>query len=74
MHALDAEIRRATSGGRSLDDAVRELAGARGRLTTASFLGATSHAAGRDLTPFFRRYVFRGERPPLEAPEAATGN
>jgi predicted metalloprotease with PDZ domain len=74
MHALDREIRSASAGAHSLDDAVRELAGRRERLTTASFLGAVSRAAGSDLTPFFRRYVFLGEKPSLDAAKAQTGN
>lgn len=69
LAALDLEIRRATEGRRSLDDAVRAMAEAREPLTTAGLLGAASRAAGRDLTPFFRRHVLRGERPAV--PEAA---
>ncbi len=74
MYALDREIRSATDGRHSLDDAVRMLVAERGRLTTATFLRATSRAAERDLTPFFRRHVFRGEQPSVDASEAAAGN
>jgi predicted metalloprotease with PDZ domain len=61
MEALDGEIRAASGGRRTLDDAVRTLAAERGTLTTARFLRAASRAAGRDLTPFFRHHVLRGQ-------------
>ena len=65
MQALDEQIREASGGRRSLDDAVRAVASAGGTVTTARFLRATSRAAGRDLTPFFRRHVLRGEAPAI---------
>jgi predicted metalloprotease with PDZ domain len=64
MHRLDREIRRASEGRRSLDDAVRLLARDGGRITTASFVHAVNRAAGRDLTALFTRHVTRGEAPP----------
>lgn len=66
MYALDREIARATEGRRTLDDAVRQLADTGGALTTATFLRAVTRTAGKDLTPFFRRHVFRGIAPSLE--------
>ena len=66
MHHLDREIRKASAGRRSLDDAVHALARERGRVTTARFLRAVNRAAGHDLTPLFTRFVRRGELPPIE--------
>ncbi|MCW5893659.1 MAG: hypothetical protein KIT14_24355 [bacterium] len=66
MYALDREIARATNGRRSLDDAVRQLAETGGALTTATFLRAVTRTADKDLTPLFRRHVFRGLPPALE--------
>src|SRR6185369_9942974 len=75
MHRLDREIRRASAGQRSLDDAVRVLARTGGRVTTASFARAVSHAAGRDLAPLFTRHVTRGETPPTaESTDPAAGH
>jgi hypothetical protein len=65
MAWIDWQIRRATDGRRSLDDAVRELARDGGTVTTATFLRAVNHTAGRDFTRAFRRVVYRGEMPPL---------
>ena len=54
-------------------DVVRGLAAEGGDLTTASFLRAINRTAGKDFTPQFRRYVFRGKRPPIaDEPLAAT--
>jgi predicted metalloprotease with PDZ domain len=64
MEWIDHEIARLSEGRRSLDDAVRLLASEGGTVTTASFLRAVNQAAGRDLTPLFRRHVRRGEPPP----------
>jgi hypothetical protein len=66
MYALDREIARLTAGRRTLDDAVRQLADGGGALTTATFLRAITRTAGKDLTPFFRRHVFRGLPPGLD--------
>ena len=65
MAWIDWEIRRATDGRRSLDDAVAALARGGGTVSTASFLRAVNRAAGRDFTRLFRRHVYRGEMPPL---------
>ena len=73
MYWIDHEIRRATGGQRSLDDAVRTLAREHGTLTTASFLRAINQVAGRDFTPLFRRHVYRGEPPPAQSQEDETG-
>ncbi|WP_435021138.1 M61 family metallopeptidase [Tundrisphaera sp. TA3] len=55
---LDAEIRRATKGARSLDDAMRlayaRFSGARG-YTPAEFRAVAAEVAGTDLAPFFHR-------------------
>lgn len=67
FHWLDREIARATGGKQSLDDAVRRLAHDGAELRTASLLRAVNRVAGRDFTPLFRRYVFRGQQPPLDA-------
>jgi predicted metalloprotease with PDZ domain len=66
MHRLDREIRSASEGRRSLDDAVRQLARDGGRITTSSFLRVVNRAAGRDLTALFTRHVTRGEEPPTD--------
>jgi predicted metalloprotease with PDZ domain len=65
MHRLDREIRRASQEQQSLDDAIRQLAREGGRLTTARFTRAVSHAAGRDLTALVTRHAIRGEVPSL---------
>jgi hypothetical protein len=66
MSWLDDRIRAATSGRRTLDDAVRELAREGGTVTTASFLRAVNRTAGRNFSAAFARHVFRGERPTLD--------
>jgi predicted metalloprotease with PDZ domain len=71
MHHLDREIRKASAGRHSLDDAVRMLARERGRITTARFLRAVNRAAGHDLTPYFTRLVRGGELPPLAERDGA---
>jgi len=65
MHRLDREIRRASEGRRSLDDAVRQLAHDGGRITTAGFLRVVNRVAGNDLTALFTRHVTRGEMPDI---------
>ena len=70
MHWIDEDIRRATMGRRSLDDAVRTIAAEGGTVSTASFLRAVNHAAGRNFAARFARHVFRGERPPVDLPAA----
>lgn len=60
MLLLDAEVRRASDGARSLDDVMREAyrrySGDRG-YTEAEFIALTSEVAGRDLAPWFQRTV-----------------
>jgi predicted metalloprotease with PDZ domain len=73
LHWLDIEIARVTDGKRSLDDAVRRLAADGSDLTTATFLRAVNRTAGKDFTPQFRRYVFRGTRPPVADEPLAIG-
>jgi predicted metalloprotease with PDZ domain len=68
MHWIDHEIARASGGAHHLDDVVRRLAEEGGGLTTARFQAAVSAAAGEDLAPLFRRYVFGGARPPVGQP------
>jgi predicted metalloprotease with PDZ domain len=57
---LDAKIRKATSGAKSLDDAMRlayaRYAGEKG-YTSDQFYDAMSEAAGVDLKPWFKRVV-----------------
>jgi predicted metalloprotease with PDZ domain len=57
---LDAEVRRATNGARSLDDvmrlAYRRFGGERG-FTPEQFRATTGEVAGRDLSAWFRRVV-----------------
>jgi predicted metalloprotease with PDZ domain len=74
MHWIDRELRRTTDGRRSLDDAVRLLARAHTRLTTASFLSALNRTGGQDFTPLFRRHVYRGARPPAAGSVTAVGH
>ncbi|HVP30233.1 MAG TPA: hypothetical protein VMW35_13850 [Myxococcota bacterium] len=57
MRALDAEIRRASGGTRSLDDVVQALAADPVPITTARFAKLVSIAAGSDLEPLVRRLV-----------------
>ncbi len=70
LYALDRRIRRGTAGARGLDDVVVLLAREGGVVTTARFLGAVRRVTGKNYGAFFRRHVYRGERPPL--PEAGT--
>lgn len=65
MHALDGAIRDASGGAHGIDDAVRALIAGGRSVTTARWLAAVNHAAGRDLAPFFRKFVFGGAQPPL---------
>jgi len=74
MAWLDHEVRMATAGQRSLDDAVRDLAHDGGTLTTARFLAAINRTAGRDLGSRFARHVLRGERPSVPHVEPTTGH
>lgn len=57
---LDAEIRRATGGAKSLDDVMRlafnRYSGASG-YTEAQFVALASEVAGTDLAPWFKRVV-----------------
>lgn len=58
MRAIDAEIRAATNGARSLDDVVKALvASPPAPITTQRFAALASEAAGRDLRPLLRRLV-----------------
>lgn len=63
MHALDRDIRAATSGEKGLDAAVTSLARDGGVVSTARFLGAVERAAGKSFAEFFRRHVYAGESP-----------
>ena len=62
---LDAEIRKASGGKASLDDAIREmLAGAKvgqKTLTFESLTGLFSRYLGRDVSPDIKRYLVNGE-------------
>jgi predicted metalloprotease with PDZ domain len=70
MYWLDAEIRAATDGRRSLDDVVRALARERGTLTTAGLVRAVNRAATPDVGARLVRHVQHGERPAVSLPEA----
>ena len=67
--ALDRRMRAVTGGVRGLDDVVAVLAEEGGVVSTARFLGAVRRVAGKSFGAFFRRHVYRGERPAL--PEIA---
>lgn len=58
---LDAEIRRASRGTRSLDDVMRvafeRYSGPHG-YTDAQFLALVNEVAGADLTPWFERHIY----------------
>ena len=66
MDALDRRIRAATGGTRGLDAVVAALAEEGGVVSTARFLGAVRRISGKSFGTFFRRHVYRGERPVLE--------
>ncbi len=58
LRALDAELRDASAGARSLDDVVRALhAGGPTTLSTDGFRAAAEQVAGRPLESFFQRYA-----------------
>jgi hypothetical protein len=65
LHALDRRIRHGTGGAHGLDDVVGVLAREGGVVTTARFLGTVRRVSGKNYGAFFRRHVYRGERPPL---------
>lgn len=65
LHALDRRIRHGTGGAHGLDDVIALLAREGGVVTTARFLGAVRRVSGKNYGAFFRRHVYRGERPPL---------
>jgi predicted metalloprotease with PDZ domain len=71
MHWIDQEIRRATRGRRSLDDAVRLLGRERTPITTARFVRVVSRTVGSPTGDTFgarlARQVVRGEPPPTNA-------
>jgi predicted metalloprotease with PDZ domain len=65
MALLDRRLQAATAGARRLDTVVADLARDGGTVSTARFLGAVRRIGGRGFGAFFRRYVYRGERPDL---------
>jgi hypothetical protein len=65
MYALDQRIRTATGDRHGLDSVVADLAREGGVVSTARFLGTVRRVAGPSFDTFFRRHVFRGERPSL---------
>ena len=67
--ALDRRVRVVTGQQRGLDDVVATLAKEGGVVSTARFLGVVRRVAGKSFGAFFRRHVYRGERPAL--PEIA---
>jgi predicted metalloprotease with PDZ domain len=74
---LDLEIRTATGDRRSLDDVMRALYARSDRGATPydedDLAEAVSHAAGRDMSEFLRRYVAGAEAPPVERILAGVG-
>ncbi len=68
MHALDRRIRAATGTLHGLDAVVRSLAREGGVVSTGRFLGTVQRVAGRSFAGFFRRHVYRGERPEIASP------
>jgi hypothetical protein len=65
LYALDRRIRATTAGASGLDDVVGLLAREGGVVSTARFLGAVRRVAGKNYAAFFRRHIYRGERPLL---------
>ena len=63
LYALDRRIRATSAGSRGLDDVVGLLAREGGVVSTARFLGAVRRVAGKNYAAFFRRHIYRGERP-----------
>jgi predicted metalloprotease with PDZ domain len=68
MWALDRRIRAATKNAHGLDDVVAALAADGGAVSTGRFLGTVRRVAGKGFASFFRRHVYRGERPSPPAP------
>jgi len=60
LYALDAEIREATEGARSLDDVLRRLAVERDEVTEERFRAIAEEVAGQSLESFFMNEVPRG--------------
>jgi hypothetical protein len=60
LYALDAKIRDATDGARSLDDVLRRLAVERNEVTEERFRTISEEVAGVNLERFFRNEVPRG--------------
>jgi hypothetical protein len=65
MYALDRRVQAVTGGAQSLDAVVGVLAAEGGTVSTARFLGTVRRVAGKSFGAFFRRHVYRGERPVL---------
>lgn len=65
MWALDRRIRAATKNAHNLDDVVAALSLEGGAVSTGRFLGTVRRVAGHSFASFFRRHVYRGERPLL---------
>jgi predicted metalloprotease with PDZ domain len=63
LRDLDAEIRAATGGARSLDDVVRELVGSREAVSLAHFRRVCERVTGRSLPAFFDRRELDGAPP-----------
>lgn len=68
MWALDHRIRTTTKNAQSLDAVVTALAREGGAVSTARFLGTVRRVTGKNFASFFRRHVYRGERPALPHP------
>lgn len=68
MWALDRRIQRTTKQTHGLDDVVTALATEAGTVSTGRFLGTVRRVAGKSFASFFRRHVYRGERPLIPPP------
>jgi hypothetical protein len=67
MYLIDQRIRAATGDQRGLDTVVASLAREGGTVSTARFLGTIQRVAGKSFASFFRRHVYRGERPAISS-------
>jgi hypothetical protein len=70
MAVLDRRIAAATDDTQRLDAVVTSLAREGGVVSTARFLGVVQRIAGKSFAKFFRRHVYRGERPALPFPSS----
>jgi hypothetical protein len=75
LYALDARIRNATAGRRSLDDLFRRVNAHEGTVTYDDFVAIASDVAGTDQEPWLDRYVLADAEPPVPpASDVADGD